>query len=231
MFAIHSKENTLLSNGEFISLIVSGAHSSLLIYEQMTSRSLGDTLDDAPGEVFDKIAIEMGFSYPGGPIIDTIASGYNDDLINFPKAKIKNRDHKYDFSFSGVKSAIIRELERRRTGKTLSSTDKAKIASSAQRAICDALIEKTIKSTKENLQERIIVSGGVASNTYLRERLSRECDKRRIEIFFPDKKLCVDNGAMVAFLGEELFLNNIQPSGVAFDLYPELSVDKVVLAP
>lgn len=228
MFAAGEGSSSFFKDIDTLSLVVSGAHSSLFTYNKFTVERMGETLDDAPGEVFDKIGRELGLSYPGGPYIDALASLYSGDTIELPVAKIKKKS--YDFSFSGLKTSVMRKIDQTKAKNTgenfgLSKHEKMRLSASVQKYISEALIRKTVKCALENLNSRIVVSGGVASNSYLRREFTRRCAKNKIDIFFPEKKLCTDNGVMVALLGEELLNSSIEPSGLLFDVEPTLDVE------
>jgi N6-L-threonylcarbamoyladenine synthase len=189
-----------LSNPELeppvLGLIVSGGHTDLLIIKKRGEyQLLGSTLDDACGEAFDKVANLLGLSYPGGPEIEKLAKGGNPDAISFPLGRVK----KYDFSFSGLKTAILYYV------KELSETKKVKqrqdIAASFQRTAITMLVKKVVKAVDDLKIMKVAISGGVASNGRLREMFSREAKKRGFEVYFPHKELCTDNAAMIAACG------------------------------
>lgn len=174
-----------------IGLIVSGGHTELLfIKEYGNYKLLGRTRDDAAGEAFDKIARFMNWGYPGGPIIDELARRGNPNTIKFPKAIIKNGE--YDFSFSGLKTSVINRV------KENDQIREEDLAASFQEAIVSALTEKTIKAAKSFGVESIILAGGVAANSALREKLKSEASRFEIHLSYPSIPLCTDNAAMIA---------------------------------
>ncbi len=170
----------------FIALIVSGGHTELILVKEKGKYELiGTTLDDAAGEAFDKVARMLGYSYPGGPTIQELADSGNSEAINFPRAKVPG----YDFSFSGLKTAVLYHLKSQKS--KVKSED---IAASFQEAVCDSLIDKVIKASREFKISRIGVAGGVAANTRLRKKLNHT----EVEAYFPRPEFCTDNAAMVA---------------------------------
>ncbi len=174
-----------------VALLVSGGHTELvLMKDHLQYETLGNTMDDAAGEAFDKVARLLDLSYPGGPSIQQAAQTGNPRAFNFPKARL---DGKYDFSFSGLKTAVLRTVEDiQKAGKPIPVAD---IASSFQQAVVDALYEKTIAAAEEFKAQEIIVAGGVSANRALRETF-RSQTKFRVHI--PHIRLCTDNAAMIA---------------------------------
>lgn len=174
-----------------VALLVSGGHTELvLMKDHLEYETLGKTLDDAAGEAFDKVARLLDLAYPGGPSIQQAAQNGNSKAFNFPKARL---DGKYDFSFSGLKTAVLRKVEEfKKTGKELPVAD---IAASFQRAVVEALYEKTMAAAKEYNANEIIVAGGVSANRALREAFRSQTDFR---VHIPHIKLCTDNAAMIA---------------------------------
>lgn len=176
-----------------VALVVSGGHTNLFyMQEHLKYKLLGQTKDDAAGEAFDKIAKFLKLGYPGGPIIDKLAQKGNPDAINFPRAYLKEED-KYNFSFSGLKTAVI-NFHKKEEFKKFSLED---ICASFQKAVVDVLADKTIKAAQNFKVNQILLSGGVACNTLLRSQMRREAERFGIELFFPSEKLCTDNAAMV----------------------------------
>ena len=174
-----------------VALLVSGGHTELvLMKDHLEYETLGNTLDDAAGEAFDKVARLLDLAYPGGPSIQQAAQNGNSKAFNFPKARL---DGKYDFSFSGLKTAVLRTVEDfKKTGKELPVAD---IAASFQRAVVEALYEKTMAAAKEYKANEIIVAGGVSANRALREAFRSQTNFR---VHIPHIKLCTDNAAMIA---------------------------------
>lgn len=178
----------------FLSLVVSGGHTMLVVVKDYnTFELLGQTRDDAAGEAFDKIARVMGYPYPGGPHIDRLAKEGNPDAIHFPMAMAK--EHNFDFSFSGLKSAVINYLHTADMKKeTVSHED---VAASFQKAVVDVLVTKTMAAIDQTGLSTIALAGGVAANSGLREALGNACEARGIRMCRPDPVLCTDNGAMI----------------------------------
>ena len=185
----------------FISLVVSGGHTYLCKVNSYTDYEvIGKTLDDAAGESFDKVARKIGLGYPGGPKIDKLAKEGNKDAIDFPRVMLEKGS--YDFSFSGLKTAVLNyahKLEQR--GEEV---NKADLAASFQEAVVDVLVDKSMMLLKETGLKKIAVSGGVAANSRLKDRLKEECGKEGIKFYHPSIILCTDNAAMIAMAG---FLN------------------------
>lgn len=178
----------------FLSLVVSGGHTMIVIVKDYnTFQLLGQTRDDAAGEAFDKIARVMGYPYPGGPHIDKLAKEGNADAIHFPLAL--EHDHSFDFSFSGLKSAVINYLNTAKMKKQ--EVNDADVAASFQKAVVDVLVEKAMRAVDVTGLKTIALAGGVAANSGLRAALKEACDKKDIRMCRPDPVLCTDNGAMI----------------------------------
>ncbi len=178
----------------FLALVVSGGHTMIVIVKDYnTFQLLGQTRDDAAGEAFDKIARVMGYPYPGGPHIDRLAKEGNPGAIHFPMGLAK--EHNFDFSFSGLKSAVINYLHTADMKKE--PVNQADVAASFQKAVVNVLVEKAMKALEVTGLTTIALAGGVAANSGLREALKAECDKRGIRMCRPDSILCTDNGAMI----------------------------------
>lgn len=181
----------------FVCLIVSGGHTQLLLIPRLREyRLLGQTRDDAAGEAFDKVAVMLGLGYPGGEKIDRLAAGGNPNFHKFPRAWLNDG---FDFSFSGLKTAVLNYLEEigpRETQERLRD-----ICASFQAAVVDVLVERCLKAARRVDTKRIILAGGVAANSLLRRRLTLEGERRGIQIGYPSPILCTDNGAMVAACG------------------------------
>jgi len=194
-------------NLPFVALVVSGGHTSLFYVEDFGKiLLLGSTLDDACGETFDKVAKILGLGYPGGPIIERLARKGNPRKIRFSCSNTKNP---LDFSFSGIKTAVlycVRSTEYGvRSKMSAHSAAYADIAASFQYTVIDALIQKSLSACKIKKTSRLVIGGGVAANSRLRERFSVEARKKKVRLYFPVKELCMDNAAMVAGLGFRLF--------------------------
>lgn len=179
----------------FVSLVVSGGHTFIVHvkgYDEF--KVIGQTRDDAAGEAYDKVARALGLGYPGGPKIDKLAKEGNQNAIEFPKAKF--HEETLDFSFSGVKSAVLNYLNKAKMQNI--EVNKADVAASFQKAIVDVLSDNVFLTCEKEKVNKIAIAGGVASNNCLRERLMEEGEKRGIKILFPSPILCTDNAAMIA---------------------------------
>ena len=195
-----------------IALLVSGGHTQLLEVTAVGKpmRELGSTLDDAAGEAYDKVARLLGLGYPGGPIIDKLAQQGNKKAIAFPRG-LKNSP--YDFSFSGLKTAVARYVEQaERNNSTISIED---VCASFQEAVCDVLTLKAIRACKDTGAQVLLLGGGVAANSRLRELASRRCQSAGIELRVPRFTLCTDNGVMIAALAAQLIHEGAQPSALS----------------
>jgi N6-L-threonylcarbamoyladenine synthase len=181
-----------------VALIVSGGHTSLVLGDsEGRLTTLGATLDDAAGEAFDKIARFMGLPYPGGPEIDRLAQSGDADAVAFPRALLHDRS--YDFSLSGLKTAVIRELRRRQaSGEDIPLAD---IAASFQEALVEVGVRKTVAAAEQHGVEQVLLAGGVAANSRLREYMAVACEKAGLRLLAPTPALCTDNGAMIAAAG------------------------------
>ena len=190
-----------------MALLVSGGHSSLLLVPDVTYdvRSLGSTIDDAAGEAFDKVARVLGLPFPGGPHVDRIATEGNSAFVAFPRGLTSGRDmerHRFDFSFSGLKTSVARWVEaRERAGEPVPVAD---VAASFQEAVVDVLTRKAVLACREHGVEDLLIGGGVAANTRLRALAQERCDAAGIRLRVPRPGLCTDNGAMVAALGAQM---------------------------
>ncbi len=196
----------------FIGLIVSGGHSYLVHAKSYTDLELiGRTRDDAAGEAFDKVARALGLEYPGGPEIDKLAKIGNSEAIDFPRVMLEKDS--YDFSFSGLKTAVLNYINQmHQKNEEIVIED---VAASFQKAVTDVLVTKAIRLAKEKKLNKIVVSGGVAANSGLRNSLGEEAKKENIEIFYPSLKLCTDNAAMI---GSSAYYNYINGDESDFHL-------------
>jgi N6-L-threonylcarbamoyladenine synthase len=202
-----------------IALLVSGGHSSLLLVRDVTAavEPLGATVDDAAGEAFDKIARVLGLPFPGGPHIDSAARAGDPTAIAFPRGLTAPRDAPYDFSFSGLKTAVARWIEaRERAGEPVPVAD---VAASFQEAVADVLTAKAVRACSDHGVGHLVLGGGVAANSRLRALAEERCAKAGIVLRVPSPKLCTDNGAMVAALGSRLVAAGVAPSA------PDLGAD------
>jgi N6-L-threonylcarbamoyladenine synthase len=189
----------------FLALVVSGGHTSLFYAEDFDRiKLIGATQDDACGEAFDKVAKILGLGYPGGPLIERLARGGSSQKIKF---SCSNTKKSLDFSFSGIKTAVlyyVRQLQNRQTGRQVDRQTED-IAASFQEAVINTLIKKSLLACQIKKVKRLVIGGGVAANNRLREKFYREAAQKDIECYFPSQELCLDNAAMVAGLGYQLF--------------------------
>jgi N6-L-threonylcarbamoyladenine synthase len=201
-------------------MLVSGGHSSLLLVNDVTGGPdgvvpLGATVDDAAGEAFDKVARVLGLPFPGGPYIDRAAREGDPAYVTFPRGLTGPRDlreHRYDFSFSGLKTAVARWVEtRERDGEPVPVPD---VAASFQEAVVDVLTRKAVLACTERGVDHLLIGGGVAANSRLRALAQERCDAAGIRLRVPRPGLCTDNGAMVAALGAELVARGATPSSL-----------------
>ena len=155
---------------------------------------LGRTRDDAAGEAFDKVARAIGLGYPGGPKVDALSKEGNPDAIPFPKAKLE--DAPYDFSFSGVKSAVLNYINK--VKMTHGEVNRADLAASFQKSVVDILVEKAMLAAENYHMDRLAIAGGVAANSTLRAAMASACEKRGLQFYYPSPVYCTDNGAMIA---------------------------------
>ena len=208
-----------------LALLVSGGHSSLLRVDDVTSSvtPLGSTIDDAAGEAFDKVARLLGLPFPGGPHIDREARSGSSVSIDFPRGLMSRRDlerHRFDFSFSGLKTAVARWVEAREaSGEPVPVAD---VAASFQEAVCDVLTRKAVDAAADQGIEDLLIGGGVAANSRLRVLAEERAAARGIRVRVPRPGLCTDNGAMVAALGAEVVARGRPPS--ALDLPADSSM-------
>jgi len=207
----------------FICLIVSGGHTSLVYIRHFGEyKLLGQTKDDAAGEVFDKIAKFLNLDYPGGPIIEKLAKEGDPSSIQFPRPILN--DKSYDFSFSGLKTAVIYHIKKLDKGnKNIPVSD---ILASFQQAVTDVLVGKTIKAALKFKTKQIILAGGVAANSSLRREIKEKADLLNIKVFYPSISLCTDNAAMVASAGYYKFKEN-KKSSLSLDAVSRLPLERI----
>ncbi|WP_154606003.1 MULTISPECIES: tRNA (adenosine(37)-N6)-threonylcarbamoyltransferase complex transferase subunit TsaD [Arthrobacter] len=206
-------------------LLVSGGHTEILRVRSIASdvELLGATIDDAAGEAFDKVARILGLGYPGGPAIDALAREGNAKAIRFPRGLTAPKymgtteapgPHRYDFSFSGLKTAVARSVESYEArGEEIPVAD---VAASFQEAVLDVITAKAVLACKEQGMTTLLLGGGVAANSRLRELASQRASAAGITLLVPKLSLCTDNGAMVAALGAQLVMNGVAPSDLTF---------------
>jgi N6-L-threonylcarbamoyladenine synthase len=214
----------ILSNPDLpiphICLTVSGGHNMLVnVKKNCHYEVLGATLDDAAGEAFDKIAKFFGLDFPGGPVIDKLSKQGNRKAFNFPRPMIRSKG--LDFSFSGLKTAVINMFKAQiARGEALPLAD---IAASFQEAIVDVLVAKTLRAVEEYELKVVSVTGGVSANSRLREVFTETCKKRGIKVFFPKLSLCTDNAAMIAAAGYARMMLG-ERSDLRLDVFPNASL-------
>ena len=204
----------------FVCLVVSGGHTHLVVVRDYGEYEiLGYTRDDAAGEAFDKVARAIGLGYPGGPKIDKISREGNPDAVKFPRAKVDGSS--YDFSFSGLKSAVLNYLNTcEMKGIEIHTAD---VAASFQKAVVDVLVEHSLNAVREYRFKKFAIAGGVASNSALRAAFQNECAKRKIEFYHPSPVLCTDNAAMIGAAGYYEYLKGTR-SGYDLNAVPNLKL-------
>lgn len=208
----------------FAALVVSGGHTHLVMVNDYGEYEIiGRTRDDAAGEAFDKVARAVGLGYPGGPKVDKLAKTGNPDAIKFPCAHVD--DAPYDFSFSGLKSAVLNYLNScEMKGENV---NKADLVASFQKAVIDALVSRAIALVKERKVEKLAIAGGVASNSALRSRLKEECKKNGIKFYSPSPKLCTDNAAMIGAAAYYDYIKGIR-HGYDLNAVPNLKLGEKI---
>ena len=191
----------------FICLVASGGHSHIVYAKDFLEYEImGMTRDDAAGEAFDKIARVLGLGYPGGPKIDALAREGNPEAFDFPRVKMA--EDSLDFSFSGVKTAVINHIHKlEQKGEEY---NKADVAASFQEAVCDALVSHTIEAAKRKNLKTIVIAGGVASNSALRNKMTEEAKKLNIDVLYPPPVLCTDNAVMIASAGYYEYISGVR---------------------
>lgn len=206
----------------FVCLVASGGHSHLVVVKDHGEYELiGRTRDDAAGEAFDKVARAIGLGYPGGPKIDKAAREGDPDSIDFPRAKVEGSE--YDFSFSGLKSAVLNYLNQAQMkGETILTEN---VAASFQKAVVNVLTEHSIHAVKEYGYQKFAIAGGVASNSSLRNELSRRCKEEGIEFYMPSPIYCTDNAAMIGTAAYYEYLKGTR-SGYDLNAVPALELGK-----
>ena len=202
----------------YVCLVVSGGHSHLVVVNDYGEYEIiGRTRDDAAGEAFDKVARAIGLGYPGGPKIDKLSKEGNPEAIRFPRAKVD--DNEYDFSFSGLKSAVLNYLNGcQMKGEPICEAD---VAASFQKAVIDVLVEHGIHAVKKYGYNKFAIAGGVASNSSLRQAFETECAKRNIEFYHPSPIFCTDNAAMIGVAGYYEYIKGVR-SGLELNAVPNL---------
>jgi N6-L-threonylcarbamoyladenine synthase len=209
-----------------VALLVSGGHTSLLLVRDLATdvELLGETIDDAAGEAFDKVARLLGLPYPGGPHIDRVAVDGDPAAIRFPRGLTLPKDlvhHRYDFSFSGLKTAVARYVE------TSDDVSVADVAASFRESVADVLTRKAVDACLEHNVPRLLLGGGVAANARIRALTAERCAEHGIELRVPPLALCTDNGAMIAALGAHLVERGIAPSDLDFAVDSTMPVQTI----
>ena len=213
-----------------VALLVSGGHTSLLLVRDLVSdvELLGEAIDDAAGEAFDKVARVLGLPYPGGPQIDRVAASGDPKAIRFPRGLTLPKDlekHRYDFSFSGLKTAVARWVEKKRDdGEEVPVAD---VAASFREAVADVLLTKAIAACHDYDVPRLLLGGGVVANARVRELAAERAAAQGVTLRIPPLSLCTDNGAMIAELGAQLIMNGHAPSTLDFPADSSLPVTAI----
>jgi N6-L-threonylcarbamoyladenine synthase len=195
----------------FVALLVSGGHTQLMLVSGVGRYALlGETLDDAAGEAFDKTAQLLGLGYPGGPALSRLAANGDPDCFSLPRPMLNSGD--FDFSFSGLKTAVLTLVRKEGLDHA------ADIAAAFQAAAVDVLVGKSLAACRQSKAERLVVAGGVGANSRLREQLTREAGADGVEVFYPRLEFCTDNGAMIAFAGAQRLAH--APPDLGFPVRP-----------
>jgi N6-L-threonylcarbamoyladenine synthase len=235
--AIHHLEGHLLSprlanpcpDFPFVALLVSGGHTQLMRVDDVGQYSLlGETMDDAAGEAFDKTAKLLGLGYPGGPALARLAEQGNAGAILLPRPMLHSGN--LDFSFSGLKTAVQTRLKNAQVQAVVTETFVADLAAATQEAIVDVLVAKSISALDQTGLKRLVVAGGVGANRYLRSQLAFELNKRKAEVFFPPLEFCTDNGAMIAFAAAQRIsrgLVDLSDQHHGFDVRPRWDLSAI----
>jgi N6-L-threonylcarbamoyladenine synthase len=213
-----------------MALVVSGGHTSLLLVEDIATSvtELGHTLDDAAGEAFDKVGRLLGLSYPGGPHVDRLAREGNPEAIAFPRALTAPKDrerHAYDFSFSGLKTAVARWVEAcEDSGRAVPVAD---VAASFAAAVADVLVTKTLDACERHGVSTVVIGGGFSANSQLRDLAHARGAERGITVRIPPLKYCTDNGAMIAALGSAVVARGVEPSGLGIGVDSSMPLERI----
>lgn len=215
-----------------MALVVSGGHTSLLLVNDIATDvvELGHTLDDAAGEAFDKVGRLLGLPYPGGPHVDRLAREGDPEAIPFPRALTSAKamqSHAYDFSFSGLKTAVARWLEaREEAGEEIPVAD---VAASFAAAVADVLVAKTIAACRAHDVDTLVIGGGFSANSQLRELATERCAQAGIDVRIPPIKYCTDNGAMIAALGSAAARRGVAPSGLGIGVDSSMPLSTITV--
>ncbi|QIL69497.1 tRNA (adenosine(37)-N6)-threonylcarbamoyltransferase complex transferase subunit TsaD [Diaphorobacter sp. HDW4B] len=234
VLGVHHLEGHLLSpflsedppEFPFVALLVSGGHTQLMRVDGVGEYEiLGETIDDAAGEAFDKSAKLMGLPYPGGPVLSKLADGGDPKAFKLPRPLLHSGD--LDFSFAGLKTAVLTQAKK--LGDDLEAR-KADLAASTQAAIVEVLVKKTLAALDQTGMKRVVVAGGVGANKLLREQLNEACAKRKVRVHYPELHLCTDNGAMIAMAAAMRLQAGRESANqeYAFDVKPRWPLDTLV---
>ena len=213
----------------FVALLVSGGHTQLLRVDDVGQYTLlGETLDDAAGEAFDKTAKLLGLGYPGGPALAKLAE--QGDAARIPLPRPMLHSHTLDFSFSGLKTAVLTRLKEAERQGQADAQMRADLAAATELAIIEVLVAKSVTALDQTGLKRLVVAGGVGANRLLRQSLAKRLSKRRAEVFFPPLELCTDNGAMIAFAAAQRVqrgLADLSGQAHGFDVHPRWELDAI----
>ena len=234
VMGVHHLEGHLLSpflsvdppEFPFIALLVSGGHTQLMRVDRVGSYELlGETIDDAAGEAFDKSAKLLGLPYPGGPALARLAQQGDGQAFRLPRPLLHSGN--LDFSFSGLKTAVLTQAKK--LGEAMGEQARADLAASTQAAIVDVLVKKSLKALEQTGLSRLVVAGGVGANTLLREQLNAACKKKGIRVYYPELHLCTDNGAMIALAAGMRIQAGLETMqrGYTFDVKPRWSLAEI----
>jgi len=237
ILGVHHLEGHLLSpllasqppEFPFIALLVSGGHTQLMRVDGVGQyQLLGETLDDAAGEAFDKSAKLLGLSYPGGPAISQLAESGDPAIHQFPRPMLHSKD--FNFSFSGLKTAVLTAVKKYPT--EMQEADKANVARGFVDAIVDVLVAKCVTAMKQSGLKRLVIAGGVGANRQLRLALNAAAVKKRFQVFYPELEFCTDNGAMIAFAGAMRLKKNpaLATRDFAFNVRPRWPLHELTAA-
>lgn len=208
----------------FVCMVVSGGHTHLVVVKDYGEYEvIGRTRDDAAGEAFDKVARAIGLGYPGGPKVDKLAKEGNPDAIEFPRATVSGSE--YDFSFSGLKSAVLNYINSCEMKKI--EYNRADIAASFQKAVVDVLVSHALKGVEEYGMNKLAIAGGVASNTAVRKAFTDKCKEKGIEFYYPSPVLCTDNAVMIAAAGYYDYIKGIT-HGYDLNAIPNLKLGEKI---
>ena len=234
VMGVHHLEGHLLSpflsvdppEFPFIALLVSGGHTQLMRVDRVGSYELlGETIDDAAGEAFDKSAKLLGLPYPGGPALARLAQQGDGQAFRLPRPLLHSGN--LDFSFSGLKTAVLTQAKK--LGEAMGEQARADLAASTQAAIVDVLVKKSLKALEQTGLSRLVVAGGVGANALLREQLNAACKKKGIRVYYPELHLCTDNGAMIALAAGMRIQAGLETMqrGYTFDVKPRWSLAEI----